>query len=132
MNPDYFEKLLENYPDFDDWDLRCREKQKWYEKMIKKKEYYNDFIKDDLEWPNFYEPYFEKINDLSRDLQPKPPPSPVDLKVGQLVRFCDDRGEVGIIVDTRQLIGSEVQVMVSGDQLIWTLGHTVEVIGEDR
>ena len=132
MNPDYFEKFLENYPDFDDWDLRCREKQKWYEKMIKKKEYYNDFIKDDLEWPNFYEPYFEKINDLSRDLQPKPPPSPVDLKVGQLVRFCDDRGEVGIIVDTRQLIGSEVQVMVSGDQLIWTLGHTVEVIGEDR
>ena len=135
MNPDYFEKLLANYPDLDDWGLRCYEKRKWYEKMTKKEEYFNDLIKGDLEWPNLYDPYFEKINDLPKKLRSEKPA--IDLKVGQLVKFREahgngdiSKGEIGIIVDMRTLIADEVQILMPGGELIWSLSTAVETIND--
>ena len=147
MNPDYYdiEKLLKNYPDFDDWDLRCYEKRKWYEKMTKKEEHFNDLIKDDYgddyffddpKHPGFSNCYLERIQKNIYDGCEKPSTTPttVNLKMGQLIRFREGhgailKGSMGIIIDK---VPGEVQIMTSDDQLVWAVEHVVEVIGESR
>ena len=140
MNPDYFEKHLKDLEN--NWQYICDEKRKWYETVTKKNEYFNMFIKD-APWPNLYSAdlYAGKYRKRNINLPEKPQPdsAPVELEVGQLVRFCEvhgngdiSKGEIGIIVDMRTLIADEVQVMISDDQLVWILGHMVEVVGESR
>jgi hypothetical protein len=130
MNPDYYddiEKFIEKYSK----NYFKGEKLEWHEEMEKKQLLYDDYFHDE---PSYFSNCYIRKNIHDLPAEHAPTEMPADLKVGQLVRFREGtadvlEGSMGIIVDRNP---GEVQVMTSGDQLVWSPDRVMEVISASR
>ena len=108
MNPDYYSELFEKYSK----DYLIDEKLEWYEEMKRETSLYDDYI---IDAPSYFS-------------------TPIDLKVGQLVKFREgidrsDAGSMGIIIVKAP---GKVRVMTSAGELVWAPDSTMEVVSESR